>query len=414
MLPAMPGDLGDVYVATSCNLSEYYASMSHSELCRRLLTQERDLLSLQMTIAPMKAENVKMSRSLKQTRQQLEVVLQVLFSFFGSEERQEWLNQKWKARDKEDKELVDFFARLLRWHNAVRADTDPTVNFYQKLWRYDIGGGIFQNTSARQPDELTGEADMPLPDPEAFLTEEVVTEMGGSSANAASSGPGGVVPSEPSPALQQRSSSSSSRRPEPRVSPIPLPMLERLATADPLWKKVVSDVDRLIAERSRGRPTEDAAETGATASPDASAALPTERYIDYLADVVWLVVKHEPTFTNAVQLARAACGPKWASETEAAPAVPSSSPQANLMGTTQALRETGRGNEPQKSQADSRGSPPHSFGSRLSNLFRGRKETRPDQPAPRIEAPEKRHSSMRVPIVPPPVRPEPARRRMNL
>mmetsp|Transcript_52283 Transcript_52283/g.122411 ORF Transcript_52283/g.122411 Transcript_52283/m.122411 type:complete len:416 (+) Transcript_52283:52-1299(+) len=415
MIASRPGDLGDVFSSPSCGLAEYYASMSHDDLCRRLMGQDRELLSLQMTLAPMKAENVKLSRSLKQSRQQLEVILQVLFSFFGSPGRQEWLNQKWRLREKEDKDLVEFFARLLRWHNAIRADTDATVSFYQKLWRYDTAGGIFQHVATQRPDEMAGEDDLPMPEPEQFLEEVVqVSQIGapGAPPNAASqSRPFVEGPDSPEdgsnaePAAAPAPAAPALARPtEQRVSPIPLPMLERLTSADPLWRKVANDVDRLIHDRNQSHNPEDAApETGATSSPGPDSTASSERYLDYLADVIWLLAKHEPTFTNAIQLAKTACGPKWSQEVEAS--MPASMPTWSTQQASPSSpgRSAAAPDRPRASQ----------WRGTLSRLIWSNRKEEPSRGRSGGDV-DTAARTLQVPNIPPPSRPEPARRRMNL
>lgn len=87
-------------------------------------------------VEPLRMENVRLVRSLKQIRSMLQELVEKVRKFFSSKDRREWF------QNLKDSELLSFFQQLIEWYRRVdENDKDPMLIFYRKLWEYERGDG---------------------------------------------------------------------------------------------------------------------------------------------------------------------------------------------------------------------------------------------------------------------------------
>lgn len=260
------------------------------DLCAMLRTQDRDLTGIRLLLQPMKAENIQLSRCLRQLHQQLGEVRQVVHDFFMDPDRREWLNQRSAENGDDEKALCKFFARLIRWHNNTCKIDDPTLAFYSRIWMYernvaapsawpDAQAGFGAPMSERAPAGRTVTGEDPAQTPcssqgawgDGF--ERRVRELRCELEAAC-----GDPRERPSCRVPSRVMSSGTLKPVRAVSRLP-------RDCDPVWQRVLEEADSVF---------------GMAGAVSGNA----DQYVSYLADLLWLVEKHSGTYVRSAKLGR--------------------------------------------------------------------------------------------------------------
>lgn len=295
------------------------ARLSRSELCARLEAQSGDLADLRGLVTPFKVENVRLSRSLKRSRQQIQEVLQALRDFFADPTRREWFRER-----KDDVALCGFFQRLIAWYRSVCEEDNPTIAFYQKVWEYERGDD-FRMAESSAPDSAS---EAPS---EARSADAGPPSSARASSSAGSSSMRPVDASRPSSStlydacrertenlrLQEENArlrqenaslhranaslekeiqgmsvspdalggSGSAARPAPgrqqaRPRPKPVRTLAKLSAGDARWERLLRDPDKLF-------------------SPDD---IIDDTYEQYLSEVLSIMEKHDYSFKRAIEI----------------------------------------------------------------------------------------------------------------
>lgn len=152
-----------------CAVNQRLEALSRKELITLIETQAADLVDFTGLISRFKIENVRLSRSLKKARHQINLILHAVQEFFADSMRREWFR-----RCRDDSSLCEFFQRLVNWYRAV-VQEDPTVAFYQRIWQYERG----EDGNVKDSRDVTKEPESWVEDV-ANVCSEGAAKVGGS------------------------------------------------------------------------------------------------------------------------------------------------------------------------------------------------------------------------------------------